>query len=73
MRRQCAVRPLLPRADGLSCQASSTLDSDEKNIRRRVYDALNVLVAIGVLKRVRQVPLSPLCVRMSWDSGRMAK
>jgi hypothetical protein len=26
-------------------------DKDEKNVRRRVYDALNVLIAAGVLKK----------------------
>lgn len=26
---------------------------DEKNIRRRVYDALNVLMAINVIRKVR--------------------
>lgn len=29
----------------------SDIDKDEKNIRRRVYDALNVLIAAGVLKK----------------------
>jgi len=26
-------------------------EKDEKNVRRRVYDALNVLIAAGVLKK----------------------
>jgi hypothetical protein len=29
----------------------SDSDKDEKNVRRRVYDALNVLIAAGVLKK----------------------
>lgn len=34
-----------------SCQSSETTNCDQKNIRRRVYDALNVLMAMNIISK----------------------
>lgn len=36
---------------GIIYDKKSDCEKDEKNVRRRVYDALNVLIAAGVLKK----------------------
>ncbi|MEE4247550.1 MAG: hypothetical protein V2I33_19255 [Kangiellaceae bacterium] len=35
----------------LTCNSDVDRIKEEKNVRRRVYDAINVLIAAGILKR----------------------
>ena len=38
----------------LACAAGTARQYDEKNIRRRVYDALNVLMAMDIIMRQKK-------------------
>ena len=42
---------------------------DEKNVRRRVYDALNVLIASGIIIRSGKVTLFHLLQSVKYDPG----
>ena len=46
--------PELSRGDGSCAGSPGGMQYDEKNIRRRVYDALNVLMAMGIISRERK-------------------
>lgn len=40
---------------GASSSSSDLLTHDQKNVRRRVYDALNVLMAMGIISKEKKL------------------
>ena len=54
------------------CESPSDLQCDQKNIRRRVYDALNVLMAMNIISKEKKeikwlgLPTNSLQVRVGY-------